>query len=527
MRLFAELFRRIDETNKKNEKYNALVEYFDKADDKDKVWTIALFSNQRPKRSITTNLLSTWACELANIPVWLFDESQRLVGDLTETISLILPKNEIKDERKLHEWISFIQELKDQEEIVKEHAIKEAWRNLGTQERLVLNKLITGGFRVKVSQKIITSALAQHLDKEENEIAHRLMGDWTPEVISFKELFLKETVSANISRPYPFYLAYHLEETPKELGAPNEWAAEWKWDGIRGQLIKRNDEVFVWSGDEELVTDQFPELKEMGMLLDNGTVIDAEILVIKDGEIMAYHLLQKRFGKKKVTKKMLTEYPIAMMAYDLLEFESIDIRQLPYLDRRNKLLQILAQCNDHRLTLSEDIEFDDWNYLTNERKKSRSKGAKGLILKHRSSPYQSGRKKGNWWKWKVDPFTIDAVLIYAQRSQGRKMSLFFDFTFAVWDGDLLIPIAKAYDGLSDQEITEITKFVKGNTIEKFGPVRSVNPELIFQLSFEDIHESSRHKCGLALRFPMIKQWHKDKIAREANSLADLKQLMNK
>lgn len=525
MKRFGELFKRIDETNKTNEKVQALVDYFDEAENIDKLWMIALFSHRRPKRTVKTSFLREWASEVAGVPEWLFEESYHIVGDLAETIALVLPLAENQSDKRLHEWIEFIQKLQEKTDDEKKIAITKAWESLSKDERFLFNKLITGGFRIGISQKLMTRALAQHLDKPTNEIAHRLMGNWTPDKITYEELLLSDSISADDSKPYPFYLAYPLEEEPERLGKESEWTAEWKWDGIRSQLIKRNDEVFLWSRGEELITHSFPEISDMAASLPNGVAIDGEILPFLDESPLSFQLLQKRIGRKKVGKKLLAEAPVIIMAYDLLEFEGVDIRNQSFAERRKKLRSVIDSLADNKLRLSELEPFDKWEDLRELRKESRKRGAEGFMLKNSNSPYLSGRKKGDWWKWKVDPFTIDAVMLYAQRGHGRRSNLFTDFTFAVQNGDALVPFAKAYSGLTDKEFREVTTYVKNNTIERFGPVCSVKPQLVFELAFEGIQNSNRHKSGVALRFPRIKRWRKDKPVSEINSLDELKSLL--
>lgn len=525
MKQFAQLFRKVEETNKTNDKVEALVNFFNEADESDKLWTIALFSHRRPKRTITTSFLRAWASEMSGVPQWLFEESYHIVGDLAETISLVLPNPTEVDERNLSAWIEYIQGLRDVGEAQKKQAVFHAWKCLNQDERFLFNKLITGGFRIGISQKLMTKALSKHLDKPSNEIAHRLMENWTPESTDFQELLLDDSISGDTSKPYPFYLAYAVEDEISEVGVPDEWTAEWKWDGIRGQVINRDEESFVWSRGEELVTDAFPEIAMMALKLPAGTVIDGEILGYQDGNPLSFQVLQKRIGRKKVSKKLLLEAPVVLMAYDLLEYNGKDIRNQSLEERRAKLGGIVEELNHPTLVLSESVKFQDWQELAELRETSRERGAEGFMLKKKASPYLSGRKKGDWWKWKVDPYTIDAVMLYAQRGHGRRSSLYTDFTFAVWNGERLVTFAKAYSGLTDVEFREITAFVKNNTIERFGPVSSVKPELVFELAFEGIQESKRHKSGVALRFPRIKRWRKDKPASEANHLDDLKVLL--
>ena len=523
MKRFAQLFNELDQTTKTNAKVEALANYFAQVDDQDKLWTIAILSHRRPKRTVNTTLLRTWAASFSQLPMWLFEESYHVVGDLAETITLILPPQELQSNHSLTYWINYIVALGELEEDQKKEKTWQAWNSLDTIERFIYNKLITGGFRIGVSQKLMVRALAKHTQIDENKLAHRLMGNWTPNSTTFQDLIINDNPLDDISKPYPFYLAYALEDPPKSLGIPSEWIAERKWDGIRGQLIVRNDRHFVWSRGEELVTDKFPELAPLANALPNGTVIDGEILPFKNDQPLSFQVLQTRIGRKNVTKKILEEAPVIIMAYDLLEFAGKDIRDKSMDERRNLLEKLLADHNVHELIqLSVEVPFEDWETLHKERAASRKHLSEGLMLKRRDSAYKSGRKRGDWWKWKVDALTIDAVMIYAQRGHGRRANLYTDFTFGVWDANKLVPFAKAYSGLTDKEFKEITSWVRKNTIERFGPVRSVTPTFVFEIAFEGINASTRHKSGVALRFPRIKRWRKDKPIEEANTLEDLK-----
>ena len=526
MKKFASLFTKLDQTTKTLVKVAALVEYFEEVDDKDRLWAMAILSSRRPKRTVKTSLLRQWAAELADIPLWLFEESYRKVGDLAEAIALVLPPAIEQHEASLTHWIGVVKDLDKKEEAYKKEVVISTWMGLTYNERFVFNKLITGSFRVGVSGKLMMRAVAQFEDQEENTIAHRLMGNWTPDTITYEELIRAENPLDDISRPYPFYLAYALEGEPENLGSPNDWQVERKWDGIRGQLIVRNENLFVWSRGEELVTDKFPEYHPLAHLLPNGTVIDGEILPFKNGLPLSFNVLQTRIGRKNVTKKILESAPVILMAYDLLEYEGTDLRQTPLRERRALLEKILAENPTNGIIiLSEIVEFEKWEQAAIVRADSRANFTEGLMIKRLDSDYKVGRKKGDWWKWKVDPMTIDAVMIYAQQGSGRRANMYTDYTFAVWDGDKLVPFAKAYSGLTDKEFNKITAWVRKNTKERFGPVRSVNPELVFELAFEGINKSTRHKSGVALRFPRMLRWRTDKKIEEANTLEDLKKML--
>ena len=527
MKRFASLFSALDQTTRTTEKVSALADYLAGASDTDRLWTIALMSGRRPKRTVTANRLREWAAEQAGIPLWLFEESYPIVGDLAETIALVLPAPKGSSSRTLTEWVNEIRSLAALEEDGRKTHILNAWDQLDTPERFIFNKIITGGFRIGVSQKLMTRALSQATGIEEPELAHRLMGKWTPDDTTFSDLILAPNPEADLSKPYPFYLAYPLDTAPDDLGDPAAWSAEHKWDGIRGQLVLRGGAHHLWSRGEELMTDRFPEFAMLADFLPPGTVIDGEVLAWKDDRPMPFAALQKRIGRKTVPAKLLKDAPVILRAYDLLEHEGNDIRALPFTDRRAHLDALVAKAPPEApLRLSPLLEFITWGDLAADRARSREIAAEGVMLKRKDSPYRDGRRKGDWWKWKVDPLVIDAVMIYAQAGHGRRANLFTDFTFAVWDGATLVPFAKAYSGLTDAEFREISAWVRKNTVDRFWPVRSVKAEHVFEIAFEGIAKSPRHKSGVALRFPRMARWRKDKPATEANTLADLKAMLD-
>lgn len=536
MRQFAELVTKIGTSTKTNDKLDALVHYFSsEADEKDKVWVIALFSGRRPKRAVNTTQLASYAIGVAGLPFWLFEESYHTVGDLAETIALLLPESspEHQHAEPLHHYIEGLKSVEKESEEAKKGFILESWQGMNKAEQFVFNKLITGGFRIGVSQSIMVNTLARVLNIESSVIAHRISGQWDPSTITFDELLGEHGVSADVSKPYPFYLAYAIEENISTLGDPAEWQVEWKWDGIRGQIIKRQSEMFVWSRGEGLMTDKFPEYHSLKDVLQDGIVLDGEIIGFPpapsqgggERKPLPFASLQTRIGRKNVTKKQLLEAPIAFFAYDLLEFEGEDWRSKTLAERRVKLEGIIKEISHPTLLLSEIVEFSTWNELASLRETSREAGAEGFMIKRKSSVYGTGRRRGDWWKWKIDPLVIDAVMIYAQKGAGRRSGLYTDYTFAVRDGDKLIPFTKAYSGLTDKEFAQVDAFVKRNSLEKFGPVRTVKPELVFEIAFEGIAASSRHKSGVALRFPRMSRWRHDKGREEINTLDDLKKML--
>ncbi|WP_350284515.1 ATP-dependent DNA ligase [uncultured Croceitalea sp.] len=533
MKDFANLIKILDSTNKTNLKVRALADYFLKASDKDKVWTIAILSHRRPPRPVNTTLLRTWAAELSNIPLWLFEESYHIVGDLAETIALVIPAGEKSTNKSLTDFLEEMIALKPKTEEVKKAYLFDNWRQLNYYERFVFTKLITGGFRIGVSQKLMTRALAKATEIDEDVLAYKLMGNWNPSTISFQNLILEENEKDYLSKPYPFYLAYAVEDGVRNLGNVNDWSVEHKWDGIRCQVIIRNGELFVWSRGEELVTDKYPEFQKFIGAIPNGTVLDGELLPYPNGEIGTFNDLQTRIGRKSVSKNLLQKTPVVLKAYDLLEWQGKDIRTKPFVERRQILEKLYADqitmttFDGLPLLLSERMGFNDWNAVAKERQRAREMRSEGLMLKRNDSSYQVGRKKGDWWKWKVDPLTIDAVLTYAMRGHGRRSNLFTDYTFALWqeneDGQKeLVTFAKAYSGLTDKEFREVDTWIKKNTLERFGPVRSVTPYHVFEIAFEGIAYSKRHKSGVATRFPRILRWRKDKKIEDANSLEDIK-----
>jgi DNA ligase-1 len=532
MKNFAELIKTLDSSNKTSVKVDALTKYFLKASDEDKVWTIAILSHRRPPRPVNTTLLRLWANELAHIPLWLFEESYHIVGDLAETIALVIPTTKEHSDKSLTEYLQEIIALKKKTDSEKKEYLQSNWLALNYYERFVFTKLITGSFRIGLSQKLMTRALSKAQNVDEDTLAYKLMGDWNPNTITFQELILDEKSSDYLSKPYPFYLAYPIEGEIENLGNPEDWSAEHKWDGIRSQTIIRENEIYVWSRGEELVTDKYPEFGSFIGVIPNGTVIDGEILPFIENEIGTFNDLQTRIGRKNVSASVLKNTPVIIKAYDLLEWQGKDIRNLPYEERRNLLEDLFKKIKDKNipLQLSERVQFSSWEELTAERLQSREMRSEGLMLKKKDSPYLVGRKKGDWWKWKIEPLTIDAVLTYAMRGHGRRSNLFTDYTFALWHENEnnereLVTFAKAYSGLTDAEFRMVDDYIKKNTLERFGPVRSVTPKLVFEIGFEGISLSKRHKSGVATRFPRILRWRHDKKIEEANSIEDLKNMI--
>jgi DNA ligase-1 len=630
VKAFTRLFTELDETTRTSEKLAALERYFAVAAPADAAWALAFLSGQGVPRAVTSRQLREWTAEAAGLPLWLVEECYEAVGDLAETMALLVPIDggaEAPAEPPEGELVSkggftgdsgtpsrrqsslpfsgssaggsagaivlptgcaaemSLSELVEQrlrplaqlDDTSKRAWLIRTWRELDGAERLVWNKLITGGFRVGAARTLVVRALAKVAGIDPAVMAHRLAGKVEPTAAAFQRLLAVEGAGGESARPYPLYLASPLEGGVDALGAPGEWTAEWKWDGIRAQLIRRGGDVVIWSRGDELVTDAFPELVEIGQRLPSGTVLDGEILVWGEQGPRPFAHLQRRLGRKHPGEKFRRQFPAVFMAYDLLEADGLDCRERPLETRRADLERVVGAVaegwsetaiGEHQtkpatqlelgwtaspdkvpaetldsdasadgagigsesvgsvpLRLSPLIPFSTWDELEAQRGRSRELGVEGVMLKRAGSTYGVGRVRGDWWKWKVDPFTVDAVLVGAQQGHGRRAGLFTDYTFAVWQGTELVSMAKAYSGLSDAEIQEVDAFVRANTTGRFGPVRGVKPELVFELAFEGIQESPRHKAGIALRFPRIHRWRRDKRASEADTVETLRTLL--
>ena len=527
MRAFAALYTELDETTSISAKVAALARYFASAAPADAAWALNFLAGRRPKRLIRSALLRAWAAEAARVPDWLFEESYHQVGDLAETVSLLVPDHGSSGDEPLAWWVEHrLEGLRGQPEDAQRASMLDTWRRLGGQERFCFMKLITGEFRVGASLKLVTRALARVSGVPEEAVAHRLMGNWEPTPEFFTRLLAPDVGDADESRPYPFCLAYPLDEEPATLGDIAQWQAEWKWDGIRAQVVRRGGAVFVWSRGEELMAGRFPEVEEAARFLPDGTVLDGELLPWVGDAPLPFTAMQRRIGRTTLSRKILAEVPVRLVAYDLLERDGADVRTAPLTERRASLERLVAGLpTGAAITLSPLVAAADWDVLGARQRDARTVGAEGLMLKRRASPYGVGRRRGDWWKWKVSPFTVDAVLIYAQPGHGRRAGLFTDYTFGVWDGDALVPFAKAYSGLSDEEIRQVDAFVRRNTIDRFGPVRTVSPELVFELAFEGLQRSTRHKSGIAVRFPRMSRWRHDKRPEDADSLETVRALL--
>ncbi|WP_336341741.1 ATP-dependent DNA ligase [Pseudomonas atacamensis] len=561
MKAFAELYAELDATTSSNAKLAAMQAYFAQAAPEDAAWAVYFLSGGRPRQLVPVRILRELAVAVSGLEPWLFEESYQAVGDLAETISLVLPENSHSSEAGLAEWIEDkLLPLRGETPEYLARQLPMLWAQLDRPSLMLCIKLITGSFRVGVSKLLVTRALASMAGLDSKRVAQRLVGytdlSNRPNAASYLKLIAPESADEHAQRggqPYPFFLAHALAQPVEEfealLGPASDWQMEWKWDGIRAQVVKRDGKLWVWSRGEELVTERFPEFDVLVHGLPDGTVIDGEIVVWKSTHpttedafdphsdeppaVQPFALLQQRIGRKTLDKKILEEVPVVVLAYDLLEWQGEDWRNQPQVKRRAQLEEVIARCNSPVLLPSPVLTGEDWFDLGRQREASRKLGVEGMMLKARDSLYGVGRTKdmGVWWKWKVDPFSVDAVLIYAQRGHGRRASLYSDYTFAVWDGPpessqrSLVPFAKAYSGLTDEEMRQVDSIVRKTTVEKFGPVSSVKPSLVFELGFEGIALSRRHKSGIAVRFPRMLRWRKDKTVEEADSLATLQDLL--
>ena len=536
MKAFARLYVELDATTSTGGKLEALARYYASASPGDAAWATYFLAGGKPRQSVPSAVLREAAIEASGLAPWLFEECYQAVGDFAETLAHVLPPAERVSDRGLAEWVARLVALRGADPADAKARLIADWRELDWNGRFLMIKLIGGGFRVGVSRLLVTRALAAHAGLDPKTVAQRLIGYTHLAAQHDADAFLALIAPEGDARgaaghPFPFFLAHQLNADPSTLGSPDEWIVEWKWDGIRAQLVARHGEVWLWSRGEELVTERFPEIAAIGERLPPGTVIDGEIVAWRDGAPRPFAALQTRIGRKALTPKVLAATPVALVAYDLLEEDGVDLRDRPQEERRARLEVRVAATADPRLVLSPRVERASWDAYAALREESRDRGVEGFMLKRRDARYGVGRTKsdGAWWKWKVDPMTVDAVLVYAQRGHGRRASLYTDYTFAVWDegpeGRKLVPFAKAYSGLTDEEIARVDAIVRRTTLEKFGPVRSVAPTLVFELGFEAIQRSPRHKSGIAVRFPRMLRWRVDKPVEEADTLAALTSLL--
>ena len=535
MRRFADLFESLDTTTSTHAKMEAMSAYFRLAGPADAAWAVYVLIGRRLKRSVGPALLRAWLLEEANLPAWLIDETYGSIGDLAETIALLVPSNAAGDavraDLSLADWFNErILPLSTLSAADKRRHVVGWWRELPYRECFLVNKMLTGSLRVGVSRSLVTRALSECLEQPRVQIERALIGAWHPSA-DFWGALARNEGNLHIAQPYPFFLASPLEGLPDRLGSRDEWLVEWKWDGIRGQIVRRAGQCTLWSRGEEIITERFPEIAAAAGALPDGTVLDGEVLAWKEERVMPFAHLQQRIGRSKLTAKILQDIPARFVAYDLLEAGGEDIRPRPLRERRARLDVLLregsrpAPALPSALGLSPAVTEPSWDALASAREHARLRNVEGLMLKEWNSAYGAGRQRGAWWKWKIDPFVFDGVLLYAAPGHGRRSNLYTDYTFGVWQADALVPVAKAYSGLTDAEIRDLDRWIRTHTQERFGTVRSVEAVQVFELAYEGIAGSTRHKSGIALRFPRILRWRTDKTAAEADTLAHLRQVL--
>ncbi|MEC7274404.1 MAG: ATP-dependent DNA ligase [Verrucomicrobiota bacterium] len=530
MKGFSELYISLDASNRRNDKLAALRSYFSVVPAADGAWEIFFLTGNRLKRPVRMKDFRQWAGMACGQPSWLVDECYDHVGDLAETLALLLAKNKSPthvEDRPLNKVVEVdIAPLCDMDAREQRERLESIWTKLDGNSCFIFNKLITGGLRVGVSKSLVAAALADLADVEPAVMAHRLMGTWRPTPLSYKALFTGMHSEDKFAKPYPFCLSYPLDEIARSrLDDISNWQIEWKWDGIRAQLIKRGGEVVLWSRGEEMLTEQFPEIVKVATSWPDSIVLDGEILAWADESPSAFSELQRRLGRKKVSLKTQNDVPVIFMSYDLLEFNGIDLRNQSTDARRRRLQTWSSKISSRLFRLSPLVDASSWGVAAKLREESRLRRVEGIMLKRKDAIYHSGRRKGDWWKWKVAPYTIDAIMVYAQQGHGRRAGLYTDYTFAVWHGDELFPVAKAYSGLSDTDIRKVDKWIRQNTVDSHGPVRVLKPKQVFEIAFDDISKSKRHKSGVAVRFPRILRWRIDKLAKDADSLTTVRSLL--
>ncbi len=529
MKRFADLFEALDTTTSTNDKVAAMAAYFAAAPAADAAWAVYLLSGRRPKRLLPTRCLREWTAAETGYPLWLVESTYAAVGDLAETVALLLPEPAepgADADVALHAWMQErIPALRGLDEGQRHRRVSAWWQAVPSEQRFLLNKLMTGGLRVGVSQRLVVRALASHTGLDRERIAHRLTGQWAPSAAFFEALVSPSEQPVDAGRPYPFFLASPIDEAPASLGDPGDWIIEWKWDGIRAQLLRREGQTFVWSRGEEPLDGRFPEVEAAAAAIPPGHVLDGEILAWADGGPLPFSRLQRRIGRLRPGRRILAEAPVVFRAFDLLEADGRDIRSEPIDTRRERLAGLVAG-------LPEVVHCDaavaaaDWPAYDTLRTEARHRRTEGFVLKRRHSPYRVGRTRGDWWKWKIAPHTLDAVLLYAEPGHGRRSNLLTDYTFGVWQDAALIPVAKAYSGLVQQEIEELDRWIRRHTRERFGPVRSVEAVHVFELACDGVQPSPRRKAGLTLRFPRIHRWRRDLGPGQADRLGDVERLLD-
>lgn len=542
MKAFTDLYWRLDGTTRTSRKEEALVEYFRTVPPADGAVAVHILSGGRRSRVVPTALLRGWAAEAAGIPAWLLEECYAHVGDLAETLALLLPP---PGDTAGGAGVGLAECARGGAERLRRapddasrrRIVEETWRVLAPRERIVWHKLLTGGLRVGVSRSLVARALATVAGIGAAEMLERLVGADLEAPDAWDRLVATEAAAAS-RRPYPFFLAAPLDVALDTLGDIRDWQVEWKWDGMRAQVVRRDGAAEIWTRGEELVGGNFPEILPAAAGLPEGTVLDGELLALGAGRPLGFTTLARRMNRTAPPRRIVAEIPCGLVAYDLLELDGHDLRGTPLVERRAALERlaaargwpILAPTGGGAvpapaagpLLLSATLPAATWDDVALARDGARSRGVEGVMLKRRAGAYGTSRTRGEWWKWKVDALEIDAVLVAAVAGHGRRAGLHTDYTFAVRHDDRLVTVARAYSGLTDGELAEVDRIVRATTVEKKGPWRGVTPTLVMQLAFERVAASTRHESGVAVRFPRIVRWRRDKRPEEAGTLAELR-----
>lgn len=518
MQSFATLLEQLAFTPSRNGKIAHLVSAFRTMPDPERGYALAAITGDLALRNVTPSLLRGLVAEETDAE--LFRLSYDFVGDLAETVALIWPHSGTLAETPLADAV---EELAAAAKAELPALIARRLTHMTPSQRYAYLKLATGGLRVGVSAQLARSALAQFGGVEVTEIEELWHGLTPPYLPLFDWLEGGEkpvSLAAAPFRPVMLSTATSLEDLAEF--EPADFTAEWKWDGIRVQAVNDGGTRRLYSRTGEDISRSFPDV--VSALNFDGT-LDGELLVKRGEEVAPFGDLQKRLGRKKPGKAILASHPAALRLYDLLFLNGEDWRGRPLVQRRTGLREIVADLSDPRIDLSPPLVFTRWEDLAELRANPPESVVEGVMIKRLSSAYIAGRKRGHWFKWKRDPMLVDAVMLYAQRGHGKRSGYYSDFTFGVWQGDQLVPVGKAYFGFTDAELKELDRFVRGNTIDRFGPVRAVKPELVLEVAFEGLSESTRHKSGLAMRFPRINRIRTDKPASEAGTVEELRRLL--
>ncbi len=552
MNRFADLLDRLAYEPSRNNKLRLLTDYFRTQADPDRGYALAAMTGALTFAHAKPALVRTLISDRTD-PV-LFAMSYDFVGDLSETVALLWPAplQVAEAAGSNHPPAPTLSDIVEQLRETSKSALPKQlalWLDaLDETGRWALLKLITGGLRIGVSARLAKTAVAAMGGLDPNEVEEVWHGLQPPYLDLFAWVEGRESRPIT-DDPAPFrtpMLAHALDEADFAALDPAAFSAEWKWDGIRVQAVTGVDAAGapvarLYSRTGEDMSHSFPDMLEaLGASGLGSVAIDGELLVLREGLVQSFGVLQQRLNRKSVNAKLIADYPLHVRAYDLLMEDGEDLRPLPFMERRARLEALLARCDPARLDLSPLVPFETWEALADARRDPASAGAgadaqaiEGVMLKRRQSIYVPGRPKGPWWKWKRDPFNVDAVLMYAQRGHGKRSSFYSDFTFGVWregaGGDELAPVGKAYFGFTDEELGQLDKWVRNNTINRFGPVREVShggdDGLVLEIAFDGLNRSARHKSGVAMRFPRISRIRWDKPAHEADRIETLELLL--